>query len=313
MKIGFIKPTFPNEKRVSLLPKHIKNFPNEIYIEENFADILNIKDEEYIKKGAFILSKKEIYAKCDAIVTLKNISPKEYKYIRKNQIIIGMLHVETTKLGQDFVKETKEKKLIIVDLDTRFPSIFYKNKKKNLDFIPKGFLSENSKVAGKVAVLHSMLSFGKFFNKDTKVAILALGYLGQGAYNMISKFTDNISIYTRKNMNEFYNEISSFDLIINCIEISENENSIISNENRKQLKKGCLVVDAAGDPGRAIEGIKLSTWEKPIYNLDDVYYYSIDNLPTICYREISENISKIFSEIIYSKKLDFLYEIIENI
>ena len=61
MKIGFIKPTFPNEKRVSLLPKHIKNFPNEIYIEENFADILNIKDEEYVKKEELLYYPKKKY------------------------------------------------------------------------------------------------------------------------------------------------------------------------------------------------------------------------------------------------------------
>ena len=38
------------------------------------------------------------------------------------------------------MKQTQDKELIIVDLETRFPSIFYKNKKKALDFIPKGFL-----------------------------------------------------------------------------------------------------------------------------------------------------------------------------
>ena len=32
MKLGFIKPTYPSEKRVALLPQHITNdFENEFY------------------------------------------------------------------------------------------------------------------------------------------------------------------------------------------------------------------------------------------------------------------------------------------
>ncbi|MCF2628204.1 MAG: hypothetical protein SO183_07035 [Fusobacterium mortiferum] len=312
MKLGFIKPVFPNEKRVALLPQHIENFPNELYLEKNFGEILDIDDEEYIKKGCKILTREEIFKNCEAIVTLKNISTNDYKYLKKNQILIGWIHPETTVLGQQFMRDTQDKELIIVDLETRFPSIFYKGNKKKLDFIPKNFLKENSKAAGKVAVLHSMLSFGKLFNKNTKVAILAIGNVGQGAYSMVSKFTDDISIYTRKNMEEFYYNISNFNLIINCIEIEENEKSIISLEKRKQIKKGCLVVDAAGDPGRAIEGIELTTWEEPIVNINGVYYYSIDNLPTLCFREISENISRIFSSLIYSKKIENIYKLIDE-
>ena len=42
MKLGFIKPNFPNERRVALLPEHVNDFPNEIIVETGFGDYLNI-------------------------------------------------------------------------------------------------------------------------------------------------------------------------------------------------------------------------------------------------------------------------------
>lgn len=108
--------------------------------------------------------------------------------------------------------------------------------------------------------------------------------------------TNQNIIFKNKYLNLMY---KIFDLIINSIEILDTEESIINNTLREKIKKGCLVVDAAGDPGRAIEGIRLSTWQEPIYEKKGVFYYSIDNLPTLGYRDISENISKIFSDLIY--------------
>ena len=50
MKLGFIIPTYPGEKRVALLPNHITaDFENELIVEDGYGSNLAIKNEEYEK------------------------------------------------------------------------------------------------------------------------------------------------------------------------------------------------------------------------------------------------------------------------
>ncbi len=55
------KTNFPGERRVPLLPKDIKDFKNEILVEEGFGKFLDIDDQEYIDKGCHILSRAEVF------------------------------------------------------------------------------------------------------------------------------------------------------------------------------------------------------------------------------------------------------------
>ena len=61
MKIGLVKANFPGERRVPLLPKDIKDFKNEILVEEGFGKFLDIDDQEYIDKGCHIQKLDKIY------------------------------------------------------------------------------------------------------------------------------------------------------------------------------------------------------------------------------------------------------------
>ena len=77
MKLGFIKPTYPGEKRVALLPEHITEFfENEIIIEKGFGDSLGIDDSEYESKGCKIASRSEIFQGCDSVFCLNSFSRK---------------------------------------------------------------------------------------------------------------------------------------------------------------------------------------------------------------------------------------------
>lgn len=92
MKIGLVKANFPGERRVPLLPKDIKDFKNEILVEEGFGKFLDIDDQEYIDKGCHILSRAEIFAESEAIFSLKLIQPTDYSHLREGQMIIGWTH-----------------------------------------------------------------------------------------------------------------------------------------------------------------------------------------------------------------------------
>ncbi|MCT0439995.1 N(5)-(carboxyethyl)ornithine synthase, partial [Lactococcus lactis subsp. lactis] len=103
MKIGLVKANFPGERRVPLLPKDIKDFKNEILVEEGFGKFLDIDDQDYIDKGCHILSRAEVFAESEAIFSLKLIQPTDYSHLREGQMIIGWTHPFGS--GQSFMKE----------------------------------------------------------------------------------------------------------------------------------------------------------------------------------------------------------------
>lgn len=312
MKIGFLKATYPNEKRICFLPKIKLNYKT--YIEENYAIDLDIEDYEYKKNGAIILSRDEIFATVDILVSLKLFSEEEWRKLKKNQILIGWIHPQSTALGRKFSKYAKENGIIYFDIDTIIPKIYYMEKSWNLINIPANFLDFNSKTAGKAAILHATLSFNKLIENFKKIAVLGDGNLAFGALEILLKFNNNIDIYKRKNLILLDKKIQEYDLIVNCIEIQENEESIIDEEMSQRIKKSTLLIDAAADPDRAIKMIEPTSWEKPIKksNNENYYYYCIDNLPTIFYKDVSEKLTETFFKYVFTLDFNKIYEQIIN-
>ena len=267
MKIGLVKANFPGERRVPLLPKDIKDFKNEILVEEGFGKFLDIDDQEYIDKGCHILSRAEVFSESEAIFSLKLIQPTDYPYLREGQMIIGWTHPFGS--GRLFMKEQAlPKKLIVVDLDSNSPCIYYENEIFESG-IPKGLLYKNSFYAGYAGVLDALLQYGFIPTEET-----------------MSIFKEN---YTK------------YDIIINGIEIGKEDDPILSFSEQKSLKKGTFIIDVAADAGNTIEGTHFTSMDDPIYENDGKYYYVVPNTPSLIYRNVSQDLSKILSENIFSE------------
>ncbi|MBI6874568.1 N(5)-(carboxyethyl)ornithine synthase [Clostridium aciditolerans] len=309
MKLGFIIPSFPNERRVALLPEHVDNFNNELIIEHNFGMSLGISDESYEAVGCKIASREEIFLNCDAIFSLKLIGEEDYKYLRKNQMIIGWTHPFGS--GKKFMEEQANiKDLIIVDLDNVHPTVYYKNTAKRIDWIRPNFVKDNSFIAGYSSTLHALLNFGDIPNSNTNIAILGSGNVSQGAFCAISKFSNNITLFYRKTMDEFINSCHKFDIIINGIELDKDGLHILTLDDQKRLKKNCLIIDAAANAGKAIEGSVNTSLNDPIYKKGNVYYYVVNNSPSILFRQVSSKISKAFSENVYKKDVKIFKDLV---
>ena len=168
-----------------------------------------------------------------------------------------------------------------------------------LDFIKPNFIWRNSFMAGLGSTLHAILAVGIVPDSNTKVAVLSCGNVAQGAYSAISKFNCDIRLFYRKTMHLFYDSLQECNIIINGIEIDDDNAHIITKEHLKTVKKGCLILDAAADAGRAVEGTHYTTIEYPVYLEDAKYYYEVNNSPSIFFRESSRVISEVFSKLIY--------------
>ncbi|MCK8621901.1 hypothetical protein [Prevotella sp. E13-27] len=311
MKIGFVTPNFPFEKRVAILPQQVLESPNDIIIERGFGTTMDISDEEYEAAGATLMSRNEIFSKCDIIFSLKLIQPCDYDKIREGQIIAGWTH--PTGSGREFMKNIAEPKgLVMIDLDNIYPSVYYNGKAYKIPFIRPNFIRDNSVYAGRAAVTHALMSYGLYPNANTRVAILSSGNVAQGAFEMIAKWGADIRMFYRKTMSEFYESIDDYDIIINGIEVDEPNQHILTTSHLMQVKPGCLIIDAAADAGGAIEGSYYVTQNEPLYKLGNAIIYCVNNAPSLFYRTVSKSISEDFAKVFYNKDIDPFLDLIEQ-
>ncbi len=303
MKIGFITPNYPFEKRVAILPKEVKDCPNEIVIERGFGGTMDIEDAEYEAAGATLMSRDEVFQQCDILFSLKLIQPSDYDRIRKGQIIAGWTH--PTGSGKAFMKSQAEpKELVMIDLDNIYPSVYYKGEAYRIPFIQPNFIRKNSVTAGQAAVLHALLSYGRLPDSETKVAVLSAGNVAQGAFETMAKWNADVRMFYRKTMHEFYDSIGEYDIIVNGIEVDQPNVHILTLEQLEHVKPGCLVIDAAADAGNAIEGTHYAPLGEPIYKLGNATIYCVNNVPSVVYRTASENISEAFAKVFYNQDIE---------
>ena len=100
MQVGVIKPLYPFEKRVAILPNDVISSYNHLVIERGFGSSLGIEDIDYAKRGCEILTRDQIFAECEAIFCLKLLQPEDYDKLRTNQLIVGWTH--PTGSGTEF-------------------------------------------------------------------------------------------------------------------------------------------------------------------------------------------------------------------
>jgi N5-(carboxyethyl)ornithine synthase len=310
LKLGFLKPVMHNEKRVALLPFHIEQFENEIYIERGFGESVNICDTEYEKSGCTLLDRCEIFIECESLFSLKQIPPRDYCHIKMGQMIIGWINQGMT--GSKFLEEQAvPKELIVVDLQNNHPSVYYRKQRFSINWIPPNFLHKNSFSAGLASTMHALLSHGIIVNSSLKAAVLGSGSVAQGAFHLISKLGADVRMFYRRTMNEFIEKINCFDIIINGIQL-DNDSHILTDETQRRLKKGCLIIDAAADIGRTIEGIRYTTIDKPIYQYNNIYYYAVENSPSLLFRETSKYLSESFSKHVFRKDVKSFYDLVHQ-
>lgn len=177
MIFGILK-ELGDEKRVSLLPEGVSaliSLKQEVFVESGAGAGVLVSDDEYVQAGAKILSRKEIFSKCDVILQISNFTSTDIELLRENTIIMGVYQPLN---NPQLMKTLAEKKLTVFSLDT-IPRI---TRAQSMDV-----LSSQSTVAGYKAVLLAATYLPRFFPMLTtaagtitpaKVLILGAGVAG---------------------------------------------------------------------------------------------------------------------------------------
>src|SRR4029077_18801971 len=101
MVIGVPKEIKEQEQRVALLPSAANQLirgGHSVLVEKNAGIGCGYADEEYAKAGAEIVdTAKEVFARADMIVKVKEPLEAEFSLLRKGQILFTYLHLAASR------------------------------------------------------------------------------------------------------------------------------------------------------------------------------------------------------------------------
>lgn len=296
MKIGVLKEIKSGESRVIVTPveaEELINDGHEVLVQQNAGYIAGFDDEDYVKIGAKIIdNREEIYGTCDMVLKVKEFFEEEYNLLRNGQIVFACIHPASNRDEVDAL--LKNKVIAFTAEDTH------------------RYGSPNCEVAGKLGALmgvqyllnsnggRGQLISGIGGAPGANTIVLGAGIVGKGAIEILSSLGAQVTVMARnvstmRNCHEIYpanvrtmfsNQsnikalLPTTDLVVNCVKWPKHrEDHLITREMLSLMKRGSVIVDISADVGGAIETYKPTTHEDPVYEIDGVIHYGIDNIP----------------------------------
>lgn len=277
---GFVISHKNNERRRALLPEDLKRIRHveQLYFEKGYGNSLGYEDTEYAVCGAHIVSRKEALD-CDVLVDVKLGDADYLSELKSPKILVGWAH---TVQNIDFTSAVLEANHTVIAWEELYENgryIFYRNRE----------------IAGEAAILHGFRYSGRM-PYDSKVAIIGNGQTGKGAFRILAGLGAEVDIYARKDEARFRANIANYDVLINCVMWDTHRTDrLIYREDLKRLKPGTLIIDVSCDPNLEIETSHPTTIDNPVYEVDGIIHYAVDNTPAMYPITVTKNLSNGFA------------------
>lgn len=307
MIIGVPKEIKISENRVGLTEAGVKQLVAEghqLIVQENAGQGSWISNEEYEAAGAKIVpTLKDVYAKAEMIVKVKEPLPDEYDLLRENQILYTYLHLAA------------EPKLTKVLCERKVKAVAYETIQNEDGSLP--LLTPMSEVAGRMAT-----QVGAFYmQRDQggkgillggvtgvdrgKVVVIGGGVVGVNAAKMAVGLGANVTILDvnrdrleyldhifqgrvttlYSNMVNIEKKVIEADLVVGAVLIAGRKAPrLVTKEMIRAMAPGSVVVDVAVDQGGCIETCRPTSHANPTYEVDGVLHYCVPNMPGVVAR-----------------------------
>jgi len=245
--------------------------------------------------GVNVVTRDEIY-KCDIIVDVKLGDSDYIELLDKPKILVGWAHA-IQKI--DFTSAIIKNRHTVYAWEEMYENgryIFYRNRE----------------IAGEAAVIHG-IRYARKMAYDCHVAVVGNGQTAKGALRVLNGLGANVDVFGRKHEKLFKQKMYDYDVIVNCVmwDTSRTDRLIYANDLKK-MKKGTLIIDVSCDPNLEIETSRPTTIENPVYTVDDVVHYAVDNTPAMFPMSVSIILSSVFLEYIDILILSGLNEILAS-
>lgn len=278
--MGFVISHKNNERRRGLLPEEMKTIRNcgQLYFEKGYGESVGVEDSQYIEAGAHIVTREEALA-CDIIVDVKLGDADYMDQLDSGKILVGWAH---TVQNTEFTSKVLEGKHTVVAWEEIYENgryIFYRNRE----------------LAGESAIMQGFRYSGRM-PYDAKVAIIGNGQTGKGAFRILAALGADVDIYSRKNEQLFRQNMPNYDVLVNCVMWDTHRTDrLIYREDLKRLRKGTLIIDVSCDPYLEIETSHPTTIDDPVYEVDGIIHYAVDNTPALFPMSVTKCLSTGYS------------------
>src|SRR5438128_3327250 len=314
MVIGVPKEIKEQEQRVALLPSAANQLirrGHSVLVEKNAGIGSGYADEEYAKAGAEIVNQaKEIFARADMIVKVKEPLEAEFPLLRKGQILFTYLHLAASKpLTEALLKSGVTA--------VAYETIQVGNK------LP--LLEPMSEIAGRMSAVMGAYFLAKHNGGSGvllggvpgvlpgRVVVLGGGTSGINAARMAIGLGADVTILevdlermrfldiTMNNADTLYsNEANLYDLMPGCdlligavLVPGAKAPKLITRGMLKKMKPGSVLVDISIDQGGCAETSRPTTHLDPIYVEESVTHYSVANMPAAYARTATQALTNV--------------------
>ncbi len=302
MLVGVPKEIKVREYRVGLTPTNVRELTahgHKVLVETGAGEGIGMSDATYEAAGATIATTaKDVFAKAEMIVKVKEPQAAERKMLRKDQVLFTYLHL---------APDPKQTKDLVASGAT---CIAYETVTSAAGGLP--LLAPMSEVAGRLSIQagayflekahggHGVLLGGVPGVDPAKVVIIGGGVVGRHAAHIALGMGADVWVLDRsvdvlrslwmqfdRPLNTVFStrdaiekHVREADLVIGGVLIpGAAAPKLVSAALIKQMKPGSVVVDVAIDQGGCFETSKATTHDEPTYVVDGVIHYCVANMP----------------------------------
>ena len=328
MIIGVPKEIKEQERRIALVPSAAEQLTKRghtVLVEKNGGIGSGYPDEEYKKAGAEIVDlAKDVFARADMIVKVKEPLPAEFPLLRKGQILFTYLHLAASKALTDALLKSGVTAIAYetIQIGNRLP-----------------LLEPMSEIAGRMSVVMGAYFLAKHNGGSGvllggvpgvlpgRVVVIGGGTAGVNAARMATGLGADVTILevdlermrfldiTMGSAHTLYSSEShlrelmpNVDLLIGAVLVpGAKAPKLITRAMLKAMKTGSVLVDIAIDQGGCAETSRPTTHLQPVYVEEGVTHYCVANMPAAYARTATQaltNITYRYVELIADLGLD---------
>ena len=314
MIIGVPKEIKEQEQRVALLPSGANQLTrrgHSVLVEKDAGIGSGYPDQEYARAGAEIVRQvKDIFARADMIVKVKEPLAAEFPLLRRGQILFTYLHLAASKN----LTEALLKSGVIgvayetIQVDHRLP-----------------LLEPMSEIAGRMSVVMGANFLAKYNGGSGvllggvpgvlpgRVVIVGGGTSGVNALRMATGLGADVTILdidverlrfldvAMDNLHTLYSNEANLDelmpdcdLLIGAVLLpGAKAPKLITRAMLQKMKRGSVFVDISIDQGGCAETSHPTTHLDPIYVAEEVTHYCVANMPAAYSRTATQALTNV--------------------
>ncbi len=301
MIIGVPKEIKADEYRIAMLPVGVEELTSRghtVLMQPSSGLGSGIADHEYLRSGAKIVSRDEIYDRADLIIKVKEPMPEEWPLARPGQIIFTYFHFAASRELTEAMRISQTRCLAyetLRDEKGRLPLLTPMS-----EVAGRMSIQEGAKYLERPQMGRGILLGGVPGVAPAHITILGGGVVGANAARIAAGFQADVAILDvdldrlrylddvmPPNVNALFSDrhtireqLKLADLVIGSVLIpGAKAPHLVRREDLKLMKPGSVIIDVAIDQGGCVETSRPTTHQQPTYVVDDVVHYCVTNMP----------------------------------